>query len=271
MSTIRIPIRDYHLTARVQGEGSPLLFCHSLTFDSSIFDAQASTLAEHHRVIRLDLHGHGQSGHPLKDFALEQMADDLALVLDHLGIERCGHVGHSMGGMVGMRFALAHPERVARLALLNTSASEQEQPLRDIFHQVNEDSRGKPTHSATVDFVLGLMFSEGFITAQPHAVAPFRKMLAEPPEGDGIYFAAKAVIWRSSILEQLGQLDVPTLVLTSDIDTSVPAGHSRDIAARLPGAELIEFTGSGHLTPVERAAEVTTLLARHFGHLGGDA
>jgi 3-oxoadipate enol-lactonase len=271
MITHRIPIGSYHLIAQEQGTGPALLFCHSLTFDSSMFDAQAQALAEHFRVIRLDLHGHGQSSHPLEDFELEQMAEDLCKVLDHLQIDRCGYVGHSMGGMVGMRFALAHPDRVAALALLNTSANEQEQPLRDIFHQVNEDSRGKPTNPATVDFVLGLMFSEGFITAQPSTVAPFRQMLAEPPEGDGIYFAAKAVIWRSSVLDQLAQIDIPTLVLTSDIDTSVPASHSRDIAQAVPGARLIELTGSGHLTPVERSAEVIDVLTDHFTLQGGHA
>jgi len=271
MITHRIPIRDYHLIVQEQGQGPALLFCHSLTFDSSMFNAQAASLAAHFRVIRLDLHGHGASGHPLADYSLEQMASDIPAVLDHLGIERCGYVGHSMGGMVGMRFALAHPDRVQRIALLNTSAAEQEQPLRDIFHQVNEDSRGKPTNHATVDFVLGLMFSEGFISAQPDTVAPFREMLANPPEGDGIYFAAKAVIWRTSVLDQLEHIDMPTLVLTSDIDTSVPAGHSRDIATRVPAAELVELSGSGHLTPVERAQEVTSMLHRHFAQLGGDA
>ena len=96
-------------------------------------------------------------------------------------------------------------------------------------------------------------------------------MLAEPPEGDGIYYAAKAVIWRTSVLDQLYNIEVPTLVLTSDIDTSVPAQHSRDIAERLPDVRLIELSGSGHLTPVERAQKVTELLAQHFQRLGAQA
>lgn len=271
MNTHHIPVGDAQLTVREQGQGPALVFCHSLTFDSTMFDAQAQALSKHFRVLRIDLHGHGTSGHPLTDYTLEQMADDLPAVLDHLGIDRCGYVGHSMGGMVGMRFVLAHPDRVSHLALLNTSAAEQEQPLRDIFHQVNEDSRGKPTNDVTVDFVLGLMFSEGFIAKAPVTVAPFRKMLAQPPEGDGIYYAAKAVIWRSSVLDKLSAITVPTLVLTSDIDTSVPAQHSRDIAQRVPGAALVELTGSGHLTPVERAEHVTELLAHHFETLGAQA
>jgi len=271
MNTHRVPIGDTHLTVRDQGLGPALVFGHSLTFDSTIFDAQAEALSEHFRVLRIDLHGHGSSGHPLSDYSLEQMAEDLPAVLDHLGVESCGYIGHSMGGMVGMRFALAHPERVTRLALLNTSAAEQEQPLRDIFHQVNEDSRGKPTNPATVDFVLSLMFSEHFIAQAPAVVAPFRRMLADPPEGDGTYFAAKAVIWRSSVLDRLGAIAIPTLVLTSDIDTSVPAQHSRAIAAQISGAALVELEGAGHLTPVERAGEVTALLSTHFQDLGAQA
>jgi len=265
VKTHRIPIGSSHLTVYEDGTGPPLLFAHSLTFDSSMWGHQVAALSGQHRVLRVDLHGHGLSGHPLCDYDLEQMADDLAMVLNHLGIDQCGYVGHSMGGMVGMRFAMAHPERVDRLALLNTSANEQEEPMRSLFHQVNEDSRGKPTNPTTVDFVLGLMFSEGFQTTNPTVVAPFRKLLAEPPEGDGTYFAAKAVIWRTTVLEDLDQIDVPTLVMTSDIDTSVPATHSRDIAARIPGAEFIELNGSGHLTPVERSEAVSSALANHFG------
>ena len=271
MTTHQIKIGDAHLTVRDEGTGPALVFCHSLTFDSTMFDAQAKALAAHFRVLRIDLHGHGTSGHPLTDYSLDQMADDLPKVLDQLGISRCGYIGHSMGGMVGMRFVLAHPDRVSHLALLNTSAAEQEQPLRDIFHEVNESSRGKPTNNATVDFVLGLMFSESFIKEAPDTVAPFRQMLAEPPEGDGIYYAAKAVIWRSCVLDQLGTIDIPTLVLTSDIDTSVPAQHSREIAQRLPDAQLIELSGSGHLTPVERSEQVTDILAQHFQPLGAQA
>jgi pimeloyl-ACP methyl ester carboxylesterase len=252
VKTHRVPVGDYHLNVYEDGNGPPLLFAHSLTFDSSMWAHQVAALSSRYRVLRVDLPGHGGSGHPLCDYALEQMASDLIAVLDHFGIDQCGYVGHSMGGMVGMRLALAHPDRVHRLALLNTSANEQEEPLRSLFHEVNENSRG-------------LMFSEGFRATNPTVVAPYRKRLAEPPEGDGIYFAAKAVIWRTTVLDGLNKLAVPTLVMTSDIDTSVPASHSRDIAERIPGAELIELSGSGHLTPVERSEVVSSALAQHFG------
>ncbi len=264
MKTHNIPVGEYSLTVYEDGSGPPILFGHSLTFDSSMWAHQVAALAENNRVLRIDLHGHGQSGHPDQDFTLEQMANDIAQVMDHLGIQQCGYVGHSMGGMVGMRFAMTHPDRVNKLALLNTSANEQEEPMRSLFHQVNEDSRGKPTNQTTVDFVLGLMFSDGFQRSHPSVVAPFRQLLADPPQGDGTYFAAKAVIWRTSVLEQLADIAVPTLVVTSDIDTSVPASHSHDIAARIPNASLLELNGSGHLTPVECADDITGALAAHF-------
>ena len=264
MRTHRIAMGGYSLTVYEDGAGPPILFGHSLTFDSSMWAHQAAALAEHHRVLRVDLHGHGQSGHPDQDYTLEQMAGDVARVLDHLEVQQCGYVGHSMGGMIGMRFAMAHPERVNRLALLNTSAAEQEEPMRSLFHQVNEDSRGKPTNQTTVNFVLGLMFSESFQRAHTAVVAPFRQLLADPPEGDGTYFAAKAVIWRTNVLEGLTNIEAPTLVVTSDIDTSVPPAHSHDIAASIPGASLLELSGSGHLTPVECADAITDALAAHF-------
>jgi len=267
----RIALDGYEICVHEQGSGPALMLGHSLTFDSAMWEAASGQLSDRFRVLRVDLPGHGASGHPYRDYTLEEMADDLAAVLDHLGIDRCGYAGHSMGGMVGMRFALAHPARVASLALLNTSAAEQEQPMRDLFHQVNESSRGKPSDAQTVKFVMGLMFSGGFMVEQPDKVAPFEQLLFEPTDGEGVYWAARGVIFRTNVLDRLSSLDLPTLVITSDGDTSVPTSHSQAIASSMTCAELINLGGAGHLTPIEREAEVTAALARHFAHLGEQA
>jgi pimeloyl-ACP methyl ester carboxylesterase len=264
VKTVYVPMDGYRLTVYEEGVGPPLLFCHSLTFDSTMWADQVNALSSQYRVLCLDLHGHGASGHPMREHTLEQMAEDLLTVLDYLNVSECGLVGHSMGGMVAMRFAMAHPGRVTHLALLNTSAHAQGEPIRSLFHQVNEESRGKPTNSSTVDFVMELMFSRRFMDEHPARVAPFRQMLAQAPEGDGTYWAARAVIWRTSVLDELPKIDVPTLVLCSDVDTSVPPSHSVAIAAQVAHSELVELVGPGHLTPVEEPASVTSALRQHL-------
>jgi len=254
----------YGLRIQDQGQGIPILFGHSLTFDSTMWNAQAPVLSERFRVLRIDLHGHGGSGAPAREFTLEDMADDIAACLDDLGIDRVGYVGHSMGGMVGMRFALRHGDRVAALALMNTSAEPDPDSVRDLFHKVNEGSRGKPSNPQTVQFVLSLMFSHAFMSAQPEAVKPYERMLYEPPDPDGVYRAAHAVIWRSNVLPDLNAITAPTLVITSGQDNSTPA-HQGEAIVRVMGAEHHHLADAGHLSPVEAPAVVSEQLATHFG------
>lgn len=264
MTTHDVAVGDRTLHIRDAGSGPPVVMLHSLTFDSAMFDAQVPGLAEAHRVLRVDLHGHGATRIPSKKLDLEQIADDVVAALDALGVPHASFVGHSMGGMVSQRIALRHPDRVASLALLNTSGQPEAPHIRDMYHQVNEGSRGKPTNAATVGFVLSLMFSPTFAAEHPDRVEPFRALLSDPPDPEGVYWTAYAVIWRSDLREHLPRIACPTLVVTSSKDGSTPPDHGRTIARLIPDAAFVSLDGAGHLTPVERPDEVTRLLLEHL-------
>jgi len=242
-----------------EGSGPAVVMAHSLTFDSRMWEAQLPELTKRYRVIRVDVHGHGGSGAPDRKFDLEWVADDLIGLLDRLEITTASWVGHSMGGMIGMRAAIRHPERITRLCLLNTSPRSEAPTTRDLFHQVNESSRGKPSNAATVDFIMGLMFSRAFSADHPDVVAPYRELLMQPPQVQGIYRTGHAVIWRSDIRDLLGQIEVPAHVLSSDDDKSTPPKFSKDIAEGIPNATLTSVPG-GHMSPVEQADRVTEWL-----------
>jgi pimeloyl-ACP methyl ester carboxylesterase len=231
---------------------------------------QIEVLRRHFRVLAIDLPGHGHSVGLDHELSLEETAEAIVMALEELGVTRFGYAGHSMGGMVGMRLALAYPERVQALALCNTSAREQEQPLKDLFHQVNEDSRGKPSAPSTVNFVMSLMFSESYLKSSPERTAPFESLLYEPTDAEGVYWVARAVIWRTNVLEDLTEIESPTLVVTSHGDRSIPAEHGIEMARAIPGADLLDLADAGHLTPVECAPEMTQALLNHFRtHLQG--
>jgi len=259
-----LDLGGYGLRVHESGAGPVVCFGHSLTFDASMFAAQVEVLARSHRVLAFDLHGHGGSTAPDRVFTLEDVADDVARVLDRLEVARTAWVGHSMGGMVGLRLALRHPARVSRLALLNTSASAETDSVQQMYHQVNERSRGKPSNAATVEFVLQLMFSPAFSAAHPEQVAPYRRLLFEPPDPEGVYRTAHAVIWRGDLRGELGRLDLPVWVLTSEADTSTPAALGEAIADGVGGAVLRSLPG-GHMSPVEQADAVTEALVGFLG------
>jgi len=264
VSSRTVDVGGYGLQVHERGSGPPLLFGHSLTFDSSMFERLASQLSDRFRILLVDLPGHGGSGTPGELFTLEDAADGIARLLDALGIERAGWVGHSMGGMIGMRLALQHPGRLGALALLNTSAEAEAPQMRDLFHHVNETSRGKPSEPATVEFVLNLMFSAGFREAHPERLAPYRHILFEPSDSEGVYRGARAVIWRGSVLDRLEELDLPSLVITAEGDTAVPPKFGEAIAERIPGCRSLELSDCGHLSPEEKPEEIGPALAAFF-------
>jgi pimeloyl-ACP methyl ester carboxylesterase len=103
-----------------EGEGSPVVLVHSLAGNSTHWAQQLEHLRPKYRAIALDLRGHGQSEPPRNgDYSIAAMAEDVAAVVDTLGLDRCVLVGHSMGGGVALSYAGMHPERVAGLLLVD--------------------------------------------------------------------------------------------------------------------------------------------------------
>jgi pimeloyl-ACP methyl ester carboxylesterase len=108
---------DYHYA--VYGQGEPLLLLHGGLGSTDMFLPQLPVLAAHRQVIGVDLQGHGRT--PLGDrpMSLPAMGDDMAAVLDALGVQQADVLGYSMGGGVAFQLALQHPDRVRRLALVS--------------------------------------------------------------------------------------------------------------------------------------------------------
>ena len=100
------------------GEGPPLIILHGLFGSARNWQSVARRLARHHRVICVDQRNHGRSEHTAR-FDYADLAADLGHLIDDLELPRVGLVGHSMGGKTAMTFALAHPERVARLVMVD--------------------------------------------------------------------------------------------------------------------------------------------------------
>jgi 3-oxoadipate enol-lactonase len=263
---VDVDVGPCRLHVRDEGEGPPVLLVHSLTFDGDVWDHQAARLARRHRVLRVDLRGHGRTRWPDPGpVTLDDLAGDLAHLLDALGIERTGCAGLSIGGMVALRLALAQPHRVAALALLSTTAGAEDPERRALYEQVNEASRGREPDRATVDFVLSLMFSGAVRAARPDVVARFGDKLMAPPDPEGTYFVTRGMFARGDLHAALAHVACPTLVMASAADAAIPARHADALAAAIPGARLLRFAGSGHMITVERATEVTDALDDFFG------
>src|SRR5690349_12011208 len=121
------------------GAGTPLVLSHGFLMDADMFEPQVQALAGRHRVITWDQRGHGRTESDGRPFDYWDSADDLAGLLDHLGVRRAVLGGMSQGGFVSLRFALRYPERTAGLVLIDTpSGPEDPDKVQqyDVMHDV---------------------------------------------------------------------------------------------------------------------------------------
>ncbi len=144
--TRRVRIGELEIQVDEAGEGDrPLVLLHGLTGHRRDFETVLSGLARHGRVLAPDIRGHGGSHPPTTapshDF--ETLVADLLGLLDSRGIERCDLLGHSFGGMIAVRFCLAHPERVASLILMSTSCEAPDNLTRETFEKAGGFARAK--------------------------------------------------------------------------------------------------------------------------------
>jgi len=252
----------------VAGEGPAVVLGHSLLCDGRMWDAVAPVLARRYRVINIDARGHrastwpGSPGSPGSPgpFTLDDLAEDWRAILDAERVDRAALCGLSMGGMTAMRLALAAPERVAALALLDTSADAEAAVKRLQYRLLAEIFKAFGNLAGPLEAPLRrIMFGVSTRADKPGVVA---RELGRMREQDArqIYHATRAVFDRPSIFGRLGAIRCPTLVMVGEEDVATPPDRARRIAGAIPGARLEVIPRAGHLTTVEQPEAVTAIL-----------
>ena len=249
-----------------QGDGTPIVLGHSFLCSGEMWTHQLDGLSERARVVNVDYRGHGRSGLVRKPLSLYDLVDDVVAVLDDLGIERAIWAGLSIGGMVSLRAALTHPDRVAGLVLMDTHAG-----AETAFKKLKYRVLGLGTKlfgiGPLLPSVLPLMFGRTTRSGNPALVAEWAqrfKTLDVPSMLHGIH----ALNTRDSVVSRLGEIRVPSLVVVGEEDKALPPVLSREIAAAIPDAELVVVPGAGHLSALEQPDAVNTALFSFLDRLG---
>lgn len=255
---------------RELGAGPAVLLLHGWPTSSLLWRNVMPAIAEHHRVIAMDLPGFGAAAKPTDvryGFALFERAVDG--LLDHLGIERVAVVGHDLGGPVAVHWALGHHERVAGLALLNTLLYPEFSPAVVEFVQALSapGSRDRATGPDGLAEVMRLGVGAGTELA-PEVLAMVQQPFAAPADRLALAQAGIGLGLRgfTEIAAGLPSLTMPVRAIYGAQDRVLPdvADTMARLQRDLPHAEVTALPGCGHFLQEEQPEWVGELLARFF-------
>jgi len=240
------------------GEGPPVVLVHGLGLNREMWDWQLPALAPRFRLLRYDLLGHGESVKPPGPYDLARFVDQLCGLLDHVEIERAAVVGFSLGGMINRAFAIAHPDRVSALAILNSVHGRTRAEAAAVRARVDQAAEGGP--EATVAAALERWFTPGFAARAPEVLDRVRRwVLSNDPE---IYPAIYRVLDEgdAELVEAAAAIRCPTLVVTGGEDRGNSPDMARRLAALIPGARAEILPGLRHMGLAEDPAAFNALL-----------
>jgi proline iminopeptidase len=269
-------IRGASLFVEVLGHGDPLVLMHGGPGLDHVSLMPFRELADRHTIVLYDHRCNGRStGTPVESMTFDNLTADADALREALGFERWAVLGHSFGGHVALEYVLRHPKRVSRLVLMDTAG----------------DARWSEEHSADIlagrrydpkTVAIARRFYSGRISSRDFVRASFRLLPAydhrfsllrlgrEMLEGgwrmktrpEALIFGGRMMRgW--SVMDRLGEIRVPTLVIAGRSDFLFPPESQALLAAGIPSARLHIIERAGHNPQSEQPAETLATIA-HF-------
>jgi pimeloyl-ACP methyl ester carboxylesterase len=268
-------VREFdHRGARLRyldhGAGPTLVLLHGMACCWQWWLECIPELAEHYRVIAVDLPGFGDSDPLPAPASMEEYADAVVALVEGAGIERVAVAGHSMGGLVAARMAMARPDLVARLVLVDAGGVPMSERRLHMVLKVLRVAHAMFTYPAMLDLLAsnrgarrrllrGAMADPDAMSDELAAVVVPR--LNAPAFVDAIAASARAV--RDSRPEEI---TVPTGLIWGERDVFAPVHTAEQMLARLPNGRLDVMPGVGHSPMVESPRAFCALLHQHAAH-----
>ncbi len=237
----------------VRGEGSPaLLFIHGWSCDRSYWDAQVEHFSQNHRVVAVDLAGHGESGQDRAEWTSKAFGNDVIAVIEKLNLDNVILIGHSMGGVIMVEVASRIPERIIGLVGADTLNNLEEEITQEIFDEFTAPFR--EDFPKAVDEFVRTMFPE---TADPVLVEKIAADISSAPPEVGIAtFDGIFDYWMNNMKGASKKIQVPVICINSDLEVNNPEGNKKYIE----NYELMLMPGVGHFVMNEDPEKFNRLL-----------
>ena len=242
-----VAVNGINLAYTRLGKGTPLMLVHGFPLDSSSWNELIPYLKDHFDLILPDLRGFGKSTTVEAPYTLSDMADDLAGLLDHLGVEKTALAGHSMGGYISLAFAKKYPQRVSGLGLVASQAAADAPEGKERRYKTAADVAEKG-----VGVVVEAMTPK--LSADVR-VQGFVRGVIERQSKQAVIGALKAMAVREDSLQILSSFDFPLVLIHGDTDQLIPLERAKEIKSANPSARLLELKGAGHMPMMEFARQ----------------
>lgn len=256
MKSIRID--DIQMAYTDTGAGRPVVLIHGYPFNRSLWNEQVTALSVNHRVITPDLRGFGESEASDGTATMNRMAQDVALLLDHLEIARATIAGLSMGGYVALAFYKQFAARVRALILADTRAQADTDEGKQTRAQQAEKALTEGM-AGIADAMLPKLLTPETVSKRPEIVKRVRDMMLKTkPEGAAA--ALHGMAERDDQTSLLAKITVPALILVGAEDAITPVADSEQMHQAIAGSRLVVLEKAGHVSNLERTDEFNQAL-----------
>jgi 3-oxoadipate enol-lactonase len=256
---MKAKVNDIDVYYEIHGkEEAPwLTLSHSLACSVRMWDEQIASFKDRYRILAYDTRGHGNSGAPAGDYTLEQLADDLKGLLDHLKIAKTHYCGLSMGGMIGQTFALKYPGILQTLVLADTSSRIPPEvgPLWEERIKVAQTQGMQPLVKPTLE----RWFTAPYRSAHPETMERIGKLIADTPVPG--YVGCCRAIPKLNLTDRLKEIKVPIQIIVGADDQGTPVAMSQAIHENAPGSRLDILPAAAHLSNIEQPQAFDRALA----------
>ncbi|MCB0033481.1 MAG: 3-oxoadipate enol-lactonase [Anaerolineales bacterium] len=259
-----LTVNDVTLHFKQEGltDGRTLVFLNSLGSDLRIWDGVVPHFNGRFQTIRIDKRGHGLSDCPPAPYSLHTLTDDVAALLDTVGVDTAVLIGDSVGGMMALDFGIRFPERAEGLVLCDTAAKI---GTADYWAERIANLR-KGGIEPIAAGVLERWFSPSFIAQNPAAYKGYYNMLTRIPlEG---YIGVCEAIREADLRAGAAALQVQTLVLCGAEDRATTPDMVQAFAETLPNGRFALVPNAGHIPSIEQPAAVANLIDEFLKTLG---
>jgi proline-specific peptidase len=261
-------VNGIHTYYEIAGEGHPLILIHGHTLNLRLWDPQVPAFAAHYRVIRYDLRGHGQSDAPRTGYRWPEYVEDLAELLELLGVHRAYLLGLSLGGGIALEFTLRLPEMVDALILADSvlDGFDYSREFTDSLRHLQQRVRRDGAESALQNVWLQHPLFDG-VRDDPDLFQQVQEMVRAFPAMEYRFDQPSRVRpWRQ--VHRLGEIEVPTLVVVGEKDISDFQRIAVRLEKEIPHARRVVIEGAGHLVNLEQPERFNEVVLEFLSGVG---